>query len=76
MQENISYGMVNGQYMNIMKPVCVVSESGEEIYIRSIAKLCEFLGRSKNYVYGKIKRGEITLYSSNGEEYHIIKRKE
>ena len=76
LQENISYGMVNGQYRNIMKPVCVVSESGEEIYMRSASKLCDFLGRSKSYVQGRMKRGKITLYSSNGKEYHIIERKE
>lgn len=72
LQENISYGMENGQFESIMKPVCVVSESGKEIYMRSTTKLCEFLGRSRNYVRDRMKRGEIKLYSADGKEYHII----
>lgn len=75
-KENIRYGIENGQYKNMMKPVHVISDNGEEIISNSMSELSELMGKSHSYVCDRIRKGKSTLNRSDGTVFHIIEIKE
>lgn len=72
LSENIRKGFETGLYDSTMKPVTLVSSTGEQTRFPSMAEATRWLGRSCGYVSNTILQGRRTVTATNGNRYMVF----
>ena len=68
--DNIRHGYRTGLYANVMKPIILIDDCGNEFSFVSMAEANRFLGRSDSYLTTAIKSGN-KICDKNNTRYHI-----
>lgn len=68
--DNIRHGFKNGLYANVMKPIILIDDYGNEFKFISMKEACIFLGRSHSYLSNAIL-SNISISDKDKNKYYL-----
>lgn len=74
LRENIQHGFRTGLYASSMKPVILISQSGERTEYESMASAGRAIGRDSQYISNRLGKGYTIACSATGEKFTIVRK--